>query len=94
MYKSKINEKFKEYSKYLKLHTTDKAGLKDLKKQLKEEKKKEEAESSKKKLFVVDFKGDIKASQVENLREEISATLLPFAIFPINSFVSSFRSQK
>lgn len=71
----KINEKFKEYSKYLKLHTTDKAGLKDLKKQLKEEKKKEEAESSKKKLFVVDFKGDIKASQVENLREEISAIL-------------------
>lgn len=71
----KINEKFKSYSKYLKLQTADKANLKDLKKQLKEEKKKEEAESLKKKLFVVDFKGDIKASQVENLREEISAIL-------------------
>lgn len=71
----KINEKFKDYSKYLKLQTADKANLKDLKKQLKEEKKKEDAESLKKKLFVVDFKGDIKASQVENLREEISAIL-------------------
>lgn len=73
----KINEKFKDYAKYLKLQTSDKSSLKEVKKQLKEEKKKEESESTtaKKRLYVIDFKGDIKASQVENLREEISAIL-------------------
>lgn len=71
----KINDKFKDYSKLLQHQSLDKNGLKDLKKKLKEEKKKSDTEGKKNKLYVLDFKGDIKASQVENLREEISAVL-------------------
>ncbi|MCK6598701.1 MAG: protease SohB [Bdellovibrionaceae bacterium] len=73
----KINDKFKDYAKILKLLTLDKTSAKELKKKLKEEKKKSEKETEipKNKLYVVDFRGDIKASQVENLREEITAIL-------------------
>ncbi len=41
----------------------------------KQRKKDKQHEKSKKRLFVLDFDGDVKASAVENLREEISAIL-------------------
>jgi len=48
-----------------------------LKKKLKEERKAQEGKpiGHEKKIFVVDFDGDVKASAVENLREEITAVL-------------------
>jgi len=50
---------------------------KKLKKEHKEEKKKQKKgeEESKKRIFVLDFDGDVKASEVSNLREEITAIL-------------------
>lgn len=83
-----INEEFEDMRETLKEGIVDKAFLK---KQRKEQKKKEKAEAKalakkakesngeesehKKRVFVLDFDGDIKASAVENLREEISAVL-------------------
>ena len=50
---------------------------KRLKKDHKEEKKKQKKgeEETKKRIFVIDFDGDVKASEVANLREEITAIL-------------------
>ncbi|MBX3040803.1 MAG: protease SohB [Bdellovibrionaceae bacterium] len=49
---------------------------KDRKKELKKEKKKDNEEKERKShTFVLDFKGDTKASQVDSFREEISALL-------------------
>jgi serine protease SohB len=48
------------------------------KKQAKEEKKRQKAEekrASRPRSFVIDFKGDLKASEVSSLREEVSAVL-------------------
>ncbi|MCB0368356.1 MAG: protease SohB, partial [Bdellovibrionales bacterium] len=72
----KINDKLKAYAKNIKLHSLNKNSLKEVKKKLKGEKKKSKDEPNKNKLYVIDFKGDIKASQVENLREEITAILM------------------
>jgi len=71
-----LNKKYKQLSGFLKSHILNK---KDLKKDAKTEKKKEKANENKKasssKVFVLNFEGDIKASGVENLRDEISAVL-------------------
>lgn len=48
---------------------------KEYKKFLKEQKKLDKQEKPKQKIFVINFKGDIDASQVENLRNEVSAIL-------------------
>ncbi|ABK89445.1 protease SohB [Francisella tularensis subsp. novicida] len=48
---------------------------KDYKKFLKEQKKLDKQDKPKQKIFVINFKGDIDASQVENLRNEVSAIL-------------------
>lgn len=71
----KINDKLKDYAKNIKHYSLDKTSLKEMRKKLKEEKKKSNSEKPKNKLFVIDFKGDVKASQVENLREEVTAIL-------------------
>lgn len=72
-----LNKKYKNFRNALKAETLTKNERKELKKKLKEERKKQENESRdhEKKIFVVDFHGDIKASAVENLREEITAVL-------------------
>ncbi len=69
-----INEKYKDYENILQSQLLNK---KEKKKLAKEKKKEEKAESdkSKSKLFVLDFKGDIQASQVDQFREEVSAVL-------------------
>lgn len=76
----KINEKFDEYEDILASETLTKA---ELKKRLKGKKAKAKIESKekknktnhKKRIFVLDFQGDIKASPVSELREEVSAIL-------------------
>ncbi len=73
----KLNEKMTSYEDSFKSILLEKSQLKEEKKKLKKAKKEnaKDKDSSKSRLFVVDFKGDIKASQVENLREEITAIL-------------------
>ncbi len=73
----KLNDKMKGYANTFKSVLFEKDQLKEEKKKQKKEKKekKQSPEASLPRLFVVDFKGDIKASQVENLREEITAIL-------------------
>jgi len=72
-----LHKRFKDFALFLKSFTESKQ---DFKKELKEEKKKEKAakkhpEGPKKNVFVLNFTGDIHASEVENLREEVTAVL-------------------
>jgi serine protease SohB len=72
-----LHKKYKGFRNLLKAHTVSKSERKELKKKLKAERKAHDAKSQghEKKIFVVDFEGDVKASAVENLREEITAVL-------------------
>ncbi|AKH69771.1 ClpP class periplasmic serine protease [Spongiibacter sp. IMCC21906] len=75
-----LHERFEDWEDLLKFHTQDEASYKkmhkDKKKALKLEKKgKGEKKEPRKRLYVLDFDGDIKASEVELLRHEISAIL-------------------
>ncbi|WP_413612221.1 protease SohB [Bdellovibrio sp. HCB-110] len=72
-----LHKKYKNFRHLLKSHTLTKSERKDLKKKLKEERKNQDKESreQEKKIFLIDFEGDIKASAVENLREEVTAVL-------------------
>lgn len=72
-----LHKKYKNFRNLLKSQTLTKNERKELKKKLKEERKSQDKESRdhEKKIFLVDFEGDIKASAVENLREEITAIL-------------------
>lgn len=72
-----INDYYTDLRDQLNYETLNK---KELKKKIKEEKKFEKEKSQKKdlepyrrKIFVVNFEGDIKASSVKNLREEVTA---------------------
>jgi len=69
---TKLNKKFADMAKALHHAMADKNMLKSL---AKEEKKQHKKPKDRKRLFVIHFKGDIKASQVKNLREEITAVL-------------------
>lgn len=72
-----VHKKYKSFKTLLKSHTLTKNERKDLKKQLKEERKNQEGKSreQEKKIFLIDFEGDVKASAVDNLREEVTAVL-------------------
>lgn len=72
-----LNEKYETMALILNSQTLPKKQLKKiLKKQKQEHKEKDKNEhEDRKKTFVLDFKGDIKASAVSSLREEISAIL-------------------
>ncbi|NUN07139.1 MAG: protease SohB [Bdellovibrio sp.] len=72
-----LHKKYKSFKNLLKSQTSTKSERKELKKTLKEERKNQEKDSRthEKKIFVVDFDGDIKASAVQHLREEITAIL-------------------
>ncbi len=72
-----LHKRYKNFRHLLKAHTVTKSERKELKKKLKEERKALESKSSDgdKKIFVIDFEGDVKASAVENLREEVTAVL-------------------
>lgn len=74
----KLNDKYREMAKVLQHAVLKKSAwkqyAKDEKKGLKQQKKDEgAADKQRKRLFVLDFKGDIRATGVKHLREEISA---------------------
>jgi serine protease SohB len=70
-----LHKKFQDVSYFLKSFLLSKAELKEEKKALKEQEKKEKEETPDRKIFVLNFDGDINASETEHLREEITAVL-------------------
>lgn len=74
-----LNNHFKSFADFIKHSTLSDKELKALSKEEKQNAKKEEKkEASKPRLFVLDFKGDVRASAVDSLREEVSAILSSF----------------
>jgi serine protease SohB len=75
---TKVNQKYHDTIVNMDQETSTKAALKASKKerQLEKKKEKELAKIHKNRLFVLNFQGDIRASAVANLREEITAILL------------------
>lgn len=76
----KLNEKYEEMQKALQTETLDKAVLKKIRKDEKKAKKIGEKERTQrempcKRIFVLNFAGDIRASAVKSLREEVNAIL-------------------
>lgn len=69
---NKIGDDYKETKEELLGTLLDK---KEYKKHLKEQKKLDKQDKPKEKVFVINFKGDMHASQVENLRKEVSSVL-------------------
>ncbi|MBC7371060.1 MAG: protease SohB [Bdellovibrionaceae bacterium] len=69
-----LHKKYKHFGKMLKAATLNKDEQKDAKKKDKKEEKQKKHEHQRK-IFVVDFDGDIKASATEHLRQEITAIL-------------------
>lgn len=74
----KLNDKLREMSDAVRRAVLNKAAWKkhekaEKKAQKKVDKSATEDEDHRKRMFVIDFKGDIRASGVENLRKEISA---------------------
>ncbi len=80
---TQLNDRYNEWENALKDvvldEKTQKAAKKEEKKQAKLRKKQEKQEkvetTTRKRVFVLDFHGDIRASAVENLRQEITAVL-------------------
>lgn len=74
-----LNDKFKELNDSVKNVLLDKKQLKQLHKEeakkQKQDKKSKLQDKPKAKMFVLNFNGDIRASEVETLREEITAML-------------------
>jgi len=68
-----LNKKYKEQVNKLKEKILSKKEYKEL---LKKEKSSKDKKENKSKLFVIDFHGDIKASDVENLRKKINLIIL------------------
>jgi serine protease SohB len=72
----KLNDKYRALANALRAAVADKAGQKQLKKEEKQRKKAEsKGESTRPRSYVIDFKGDLKASAVASLREEVTAIL-------------------
>ena len=73
-----LNEEYDETSSSIKSVILSKEEQKKVEKEQKAKKKaeKKSADHDKPKIFVLNFEGDIKASAVENLREEITAILM------------------
>lgn len=80
---SDLGEVFRSYKETMESEILTKNELKEKKKQIKKEEKKNRKETRKKdktrerkkRIFVLDFDGDIRASSVDSLRNEISAVL-------------------
>ena len=71
---TKLNEKFNDYRDQLHDVMCDKKTIKALAKQQKQQQK--ASQQQKPRLFVIHFHGDIRASAVTSLREEVTAILL------------------
>ena len=75
----KLNDKYEDIKFSMKSFMLNKKGLKKLEKEQKAKDKADKKapdDDEKQRIFVVDFDGDIKASAVTNLREEITAILM------------------
>lgn len=74
---NKINEKFNKITEKMRKEVLSKEALKEICKAEKKAQKalKKEPKSVKKRLFVLNFQGDIRASAVSHLREEVTAIL-------------------
>lgn len=70
-----LNNHFEKLHHQIEEVIVNKEELKKIKKQKNKEEKNNKNESKKNKVFVLDFVGDIKASAVESLRQEITALL-------------------
>ena len=74
-----LNQKFENINLLLKSQILTKKefkkSIKELKAEHKQKEKKSDSEDSRKRMFVLDFKGDIRASDVSSLREEVTAVL-------------------
>ena len=70
----KLNTRFRSLRRQLNRHLLSKKGFKNLVKQEKKGEKKS-SEPKETRVFVLEFQGDIRASAVESLREEITALL-------------------
>ena len=72
----KLNDRFDKMAKVLKSSVFDAKALKaDAKAAKKKAKALKNNPTNRKRIFVLDFEGDIRASHVENLREEVSSLL-------------------
>ena len=72
----KINDRFNKTKNMVEQYTLDKKALKALKKDHKKKSTKDNHTNNTPNLFVIRFNGDIKASAVNALREEVTAILL------------------
>ncbi|MCB0412446.1 MAG: protease SohB, partial [Bdellovibrionales bacterium] len=71
-----LSKKIQDYEDYLNFHHQDpKFAKKEHKKKMKARKKELKEHHDKPVLYVVDFEGDIRATQVDNLREKVTAIL-------------------
>lgn len=70
----KLNQRYQKYKSSLEEKILSKKALKQAEKDEKKNQK-QNHKTNNKRLFVLDFKGDIRANQVEHLREEITALL-------------------
>ncbi len=70
-----LNKKYEALAHGLRAAVSNKSELKKENKKEKKRQKAEEKEESRPRTFVIDFKGDLKASAVPSLREEVSAVL-------------------
>ena len=72
----KLNDKYRELATALRTAVAGKAGARKVKKEAREQKKAEaKADSRRPRSYVIDFKGDLKASAAASLREEVTAIL-------------------
>lgn len=69
---TKLNQQYDEYQQTLERSLLERKAARQLHKQRAKERKQNKPEQ---RVFVLDFNGDIRASQTDNLREEISAIL-------------------
>lgn len=75
---TKLNDKYEQMQDMLQIETLEKGDFKKIKKQAKQDRKAKKADknnATKLRVFVLRFDGDIKASAVDNLREEVTAIL-------------------
>lgn len=70
-----IHKRYRNFRNLLKSQILTKNEKKNLKKSLKDEKKQEQLRSDGRKIYLLEFEGDIKASAVTDLREEVTAVL-------------------
>lgn len=68
----KLNDRYESYKSALQHQRLDKKALKAIAKQKKRESKQQEQRDA---VYVLSFEGDVQASQVEDLREEVTALL-------------------